>query len=1263
MIGKYKPVKHGHWWAVLALVLAAVASHIQWFNPLSILQFGDWQYRPDEHVRQLITAWQTWVPFENMGSANILMSSFPFRGIAWSSIANLGFSYDIATKVTLFWPVAIGSFLTSYLLVHRVFKDKFVAVVAALFYGTTPYFLILQTAHLPIAVIYTLTPLLVYWLDKALHENGTHHWLLLTLGFCVGIYYDVRIMYIVALILVLWAAVFVYTHRKVLVWRPYILPLIMCGVVLVLANIFWLIPTKIAAGGGLAEQTGQGLFGNDLFNLSRAFTIMRWSWTGSEIDRTFTPQPVPLYLWIAPIVAFVGLALSRRHRLYRAVPIVFLIIALVGIFLTKQSAAPLPAAYQWLFDNFPGFALFREASKFYLLVSFGFMGLIAYSLVLLKENAAIARASKKFWLTGFIVTTGAMLGLVGWNLKPATTEQLGGTFRNSTMPHDYVLLKKFIKDQPDYFRTYWLPRDSWWGFYDNRHPKIKASDVLGRDWAVFTDRSGGSRFDVAERNVAIFQQAFSKDLFSNTSVKYIVIPTRDAKSGDDFFPIYGDDRQYFIDSLDTVSFLKRVNLGTKELVIYENTAYRPYISTSTNLYAATNAVRPAEQANFIASLIGAQVSIDKKQTPADYARLGLGSITTLFDVSAQKPAQDARDTNLLSQTMTVPERSYLQAGQKPERLSYTVTGSRLTLQRDATGSLEYNGTVVDASTPKKTLGTATIDGDSRNYYLGAAGSIVPLEIGPGVHAAGLSNQNVHIYKASAANLITNPSFEDGPWSTTVEDCNNYDNNPGISMYLDERDVTEGKKRLNLYASRHTACMTKRDILVTGGQDYALNFDYKNEAGQKIGYILRFNGPNATSVRKEFDVFDKSWHHLSQSVTVPKGATTMDLTLLALPAIERGQSAATYFDNFRLNPLQTILSATAPTAADRKIALKTGLATFSYKDSSLSLKNNIPNGSFENGTWQQTVGDCHNYDANPHISMELTKGANAENRALLLKASRHIACTHQNNIPVRSSSTYFFGFDFKVVNTRLVRYRITFNDPSQTTLDRLVPVEKTRNWQQFVTSIEAPVGASSISLRIFAIPNSYGQQQVAVAYDDFSLVEIPALLNAYHVVSDSAATLKQPDELRYDIISPTKKAVVVRGATSPFYLTMNESYDPNWQLGLRDRSLNAPITSELPWSTSRMVPNDQHIAVNGSLNAWLIDPAKLCKDVEVSCRRSADGKYNLDLIVEYGPQRWFNAGLIISGTTFSLALGYILYDANRRRIARKHHHYVAPIHRR
>src|SRR5688572_27148892 len=152
MTGRFKQFKQSHVLAVLALVLVAIASHIEWFNPLSILQFGDWQFRPDEHVRQLLTSWMTWVPFENMGSTNILMSGWPFRGLAWSSLTNLGFTYDIATKVTLFWPVAIGSFLTAYLLMYRIFKEKWIAVVAALFYGTTPYFLILQTAHLPIAV-------------------------------------------------------------------------------------------------------------------------------------------------------------------------------------------------------------------------------------------------------------------------------------------------------------------------------------------------------------------------------------------------------------------------------------------------------------------------------------------------------------------------------------------------------------------------------------------------------------------------------------------------------------------------------------------------------------------------------------------------------------------------------------------------------------------------------------------------------------------------------------------------------------------------------------------------------------------------------------------------------------------------------------------------------------------------------------------------------------------------------------------------------
>src|SRR4029077_9274768 len=141
---------------------------------------------------------------------------------------------------------------------------------------------------------------------------------------------------------------------------------------------YWVMPTLIGSRAAISRIAGRGVFGNTLFDLPHAIANVDSSWTGHAPNETFVKQPFPWYFWLVPALAVAGLIvlrrLSKRERLLFAA---FAFVTLLGIFLTKQAAAPLPSSYQWLYDHVRGFSLFREASKFYLLTSFGYAGLVS----------------------------------------------------------------------------------------------------------------------------------------------------------------------------------------------------------------------------------------------------------------------------------------------------------------------------------------------------------------------------------------------------------------------------------------------------------------------------------------------------------------------------------------------------------------------------------------------------------------------------------------------------------------------------------------------------------------------------------------------------------------------------------------------------------------------------------------------------------------------------------------------------------------------
>ncbi|MFZ3383753.1 MAG: hypothetical protein WA144_07510, partial [Candidatus Methanoperedens sp.] len=70
----------------------------------------------------------------------------------------------------------------------------------------------------------------------------------------------------------------------------------------------------------------------------------------------------------------------------------------------------------------------------------------------------------------------------------------------------------------------------------------------------------------------IFKNNIADNLLDVSSIKYVVIPIQDIANDDDFFSFYGK-RDYFIQEMRTTNYLNEINIGTKELLLFENKGY------------------------------------------------------------------------------------------------------------------------------------------------------------------------------------------------------------------------------------------------------------------------------------------------------------------------------------------------------------------------------------------------------------------------------------------------------------------------------------------------------------------------------------------------------------------------------------------------------------------------------------------------------------------------------------------------------------------
>ena len=86
-----------------------------------------------------------------------------------------------------------------------------------------------------------------------------------------------------------------------------------------------------------------------------------------------------------------------------------------------------------------------------------------------------------------------------------------------------------------------------------------------------------------------------------------------------------------------------------------------------------------------------------------------------------------------------------------------------------------------------------------------------------------------------------------------------------------------------------------------------------------------------------------------------------------------------------------------------------------------------------------------------------------------------------------------------------------------------------------------------------------------------------------------------------------------------------------------------------WETwfKKPLSEENHLMANGYANSWIINTDEICKEAD-KCVKNSDGTYDLELVIEYWPQRLFYLGLFVSGLTVFGSFGYLFFDYRRRK---------------
>lgn len=525
---------------IIVLIGIGYLLHRPFFDLDTLLFFSDRTNRSDNAVKDLFFKGIMTRQSQHWFGEEYAQASFFWFKLFWWLLG----SYTLATKATFFIPLALLSFISPFVLSCYLTKNNLpIAFVTSLFYGTITYLSVKTTSHLPIAMVFVLSPLIITFFLKYLSNQRHRDLLLFNLFFFIGIVYEIRIMLIVSGIL--FVTFLVFSEKK---FRKKLLPWIGITFILqLLLNAYWILPVFHMSWESISQTTQRWLFWDSLFSLSHALTLFESSWTGWIPNQNFIPQPIPWYMRFYPaIVVWWLFSLKRinKKQFFWWASLFF-----VGVLLTKQSAWPIGGLYQFLYENIPGFNLFREASKFYQITAIGY--LIVLSIVWNGWWKKHIRATSWVLLCSIIISTVLAYPLLtGWIWLIRTPK---------TMPETYVIYNKLLTDSQSSYKTLWIPMHSQWSEYSIQHPRIAFSTVnRATRKSIYTWNSETVSLKIAQLNDMVIDRG---------NIKYVVIPWKDVRK-----EMYGTSYEEVREAIEKVSFLQRLDLKHPEQIdVYINT--------------------------------------------------------------------------------------------------------------------------------------------------------------------------------------------------------------------------------------------------------------------------------------------------------------------------------------------------------------------------------------------------------------------------------------------------------------------------------------------------------------------------------------------------------------------------------------------------------------------------------------------------------------------------------------------------------------------
>ncbi|MFH0863459.1 MAG: hypothetical protein V1858_00005, partial [Candidatus Gottesmanbacteria bacterium] len=462
-----------------------------WFLFTKTLSAGDWPYLFKENI----------LAFQILEPPFLWLDPY-YQLTAKMGVIYLSLSWEITEKLFWFFPFLIISIISSWKFTNYIFRkiighniSIIFSIISSLVFSSNTYILmIVGGGQMGVGMAYALAPLVtVYFIELLDHEKvESHHYLKTIITSSLQLTFDPRI-FIITLLTISIYELFIILNNKILLktyFKKYSI-ILFCSIIL---NLYWILPNTQQFSHTYDEVASKIEASYYSFaTFENTISILHPNWPENIFGRIHFMRFEFLFL---PIFAYLSLIFLKGVKTkYRLLSLS--VIGLIGAYLSKGTNDPGGIFYLWL-STLPGFMIFRDPTKFYLMTILSYMILIPLSLFFLTSR--LFKPIKYLPIILFII-------FWFYLLLPVWQSDLNGTFKPSTIPTEYILFRKFIINQTDNYSILWIPKKQRFGFYSENFPYIDAETM----------------FDTLDRKqlMELFPKSRTLSLLRSEKVKYV----------------------------------------------------------------------------------------------------------------------------------------------------------------------------------------------------------------------------------------------------------------------------------------------------------------------------------------------------------------------------------------------------------------------------------------------------------------------------------------------------------------------------------------------------------------------------------------------------------------------------------------------------------------------------------------------------------------------------------------------------------------------